>query len=73
MTTEDREHMAWLEELSEKAELVQDVQDKLAGSPEFQALAGTYEASFGEAKAAALKSMADYAVLFASEKLGMGR
>jgi hypothetical protein len=70
---DERELQAWMEEVSEKAELVQAVQDELGRAPEFQALVGTCEASTGEAKTRALRSVADYAVLFAAERLWKGR
>ena len=66
---EEREMREWAEKVAEKAELVEGLQDELGGSPEFQALAGTYGASQGTAKERALRAMADYAVLFAAERL----
>lgn len=61
---EDREMQAWAEEVRRRSDFIEDAQDKLAGSVEFQTLAHAYAATPASMRAEALRQMADFAVLF---------
>lgn len=67
------EQERWMRDVVVQAELVEAVQDELARSPEFGALAGTVGVSLGVARTRAVAVLADYAVLFVAERLRKGQ
>ena len=61
---EDREILQWAKDISQDSDALMKVQDALAQSVEFSALANAYASMPQSMRGEALKQMADFAVLF---------
>lgn len=61
---EDREMQVWAEAVRRRSNFIENAQDHLAESVEFQTLAHAYAEAPASMRTEALRQMADFAVLF---------